>query len=347
MEHIELQLANDAPGIGSAGQRVSLTLSPADVHDPSELPTYLAGYRPFGFRAEEACPVTLVERDEDKHRDFSSDDVFQPVVVKGSVQSPVNEVDPASTLSSYKTVERFLGAFIPEQTRINAGSNPNYDPAMAAMRRVRWGLDLDLEIDVFDLLGTNANWAASVRTAVAGGKEWDDASADPIKNLQTAIEKSFQPVTECWMNQKVAHAFLRADSVREHMRQMLGDQAAAGIVGSVAGAGARNVDFQIPGLPPIRVVASKKKSASSLAYVLGDVCVLTCTVPGGQPTSGEEIQSATLFRRRGPNGNGFSTREFFVENRGPLGGTMVVASVADVPKFTSTTAGGIITNVHT
>lgn len=347
MEELSITLAQDVAGIGRQGQRVTLSLAPADVHDPSEMPTYLAGYKPFGFRADEASPVVLVDRDEDKHRDFSSDDAFRSVVVKGSTSGAVPEVDPKSSLSTYKVVERYVGAFVPQQTRDNA-SNPNYDPLMAASRRCRTALELDREVDVFStLLGVAGSWDTAVRTAVAGGSEWNQAGSDPILNIQTAIEKSFQIVNAIWINQKVAHAFLRNANVRDHMRQFFGDSAVSGMAREVARAGETNVDFAIPGLPPFKVVASKIKNETTgaLDYVLPDVAVLA-TTPPGVPTSGEDIASTWTFRRRGPSGTGFEVREFFVPNRGPLGGTMVVVSQADVAKMTANNAGGIITNVH-
>ena len=330
------------------GQRVSLALQPQDVHDPSEIPTYLAGYSPFMYRADEASGIVLVDQDEDKFRQFNSDDAFRSVVVKGSTQGAVPEVDPKSALESYKVVERYVGAFIPQQTQANA-SNPNYDPRRAAASRCSRALQLDREVDVWGLLGTSGNWDSNVVTAVGGGSEWDTASGDPILDIQTAIEKSFQPVTEIWMNQKVAHAFLRNPNVRNHMRQMLGDSPVPPAVGTVPAAGEMSSDFVIPGLKPIRVVASKIKNEATgaLDYVLGDVAVLITKPPSGVPTSGEEIASTYTFRRRGPSGTGFEVREFFVPGRGPLGGTMIVVSQADQAVFTANNAGGIITNVHT
>src|SRR5687768_6515964 len=58
MEKFELTLADDTPGIGRAGERVQLALTPADVHLPEELSTYMAGYHvPGGFRADEASKI--------------------------------------------------------------------------------------------------------------------------------------------------------------------------------------------------------------------------------------------------------------------------------------------------
>ncbi len=345
MDSITLTLANDMKGVGKAGQRVSLELQPSDVHDSTELPTYLSGFKPFGMRADEASPVVLVDNDEDKFRSFDSDDAFRRVDVKGSSSGAVPEVDPKSSLTPYKVVERFVGAFVPRQTELQTGNN--YQPRMAAARRARRAMDLDRELDVWALLGTDTNFAAAQRLAVAGGQEWDVAG-DPILNVQTAIEASAQEVTGIWMNQKVANTFLRHVSVRDHMRQMLGDGAPS--VGSinVSGSVLPGVnDFRIPGLPPFHVTGGKVKneSTSALDYILSDVVVLTHTPPG-VPEDGEEISTSYTFRRRGPSGVGFEAREFFIENRGPLGGTMIVVSQADIGIMTGNSAGGIITNVH-
>lgn len=345
MEQITLKLANDMPGVGVAGQRVTLALQPSDVHDPTEIPTYLAGYKPFGYRADEASKAVLVDNDEDKYRSFDSDDAFRRVSVKASTSGAVPEVDPKSALATYKVVDRFLGSFIPRQTELQTGNN--YQPRMAASRRCRRALDLDREIDVWTLLGTNTNWATTQRTALAATYNWNSGvNSDPIFDLQTAIEKAAQPVSAIWMNQKVAHTLLRHDKVKDHMRQMLGDAAASAATQQVSMADDQNVDFVIPGFRPIRVVASKVKneSTSALDYILGDVVVLV-TVPPGTPTDGEEIASTYTFRRRGPSGTGFESREFEVPGRGPLGGTMVVVSQADIAVMTGSNCGGIITGV--
>ena len=343
----EIKLQNDMPGVGVAGERVTLALQPQDVHDPTELPQYLAGYKPFQYRADEASAPILVDNDEDKYRTFDSDDAFRRVDVKGSTQGAVPEVDPKSALRTYKVRERYIGSFIPKQTESQTGNN--YMPIMAATRRCSRAIQLDRELDVWNLLGTDTNWDASVRTAVAGGSEWNVAAGDPILDVETAVEKSAQPVSAIWMNQRVAHTFLRNENVRDQMRQFFGDSAVTQIGNAVAQAGREgfNSDFAIPGLPPFKVVASKVKNetTSLLDYTLADVAVLVTTT-AGVPDDGEEIASSYTYRRRGPSGTGFEVRQFQVEGRGPLGGTMVVVSQADIELITADNAGGIITNVQ-
>jgi hypothetical protein len=341
----EIVLAHNVKGIGRAGQRVTLELQPADVHDPTELATYLAGYRPFPFRGDEASPPVLGDNDEDKYRDFSSNDAFRAVDVKGSTGGAVPEVDPGTSLTNFKVVERFVGSFVPKQTELQSGNL--YRPRMAAGRRARWAIELDREIDVWALLGLNTSFAAANRLALGATQNWNGGSAsDPIRDLQTILEVSAQPVTKFWMNQKVGNAFIRHDKVRDHMRQFLGDNSAPSALASVANAGMQMVDFAIPGLPPIGVAAGKvlNESTSVLDYILPDV-VVAVGQPPGVPTDGEEIATSWTFRRRGPSGVGFEVREFELENRGPLGGTMMVVAMADIATITANNVGGHISGV--
>ena len=341
---MEVELAENSP-LGKAGQRVTLSLTPTDVQITTEIPTYLAGYRPGGFRAEQASPEALVDKSVGSYRSFNSDDAFVPSVVKGSLQGAITEVDPNSSTANFAVVERYIGSFMPTQTMAEA----TYDLRATAGRKCRNKLDLDLEIDVLGsggLLCTASNWNAEVRTAIAGGSEWD-VSGNPIEDLQIADEKSYQQVTDIWMNKHVGNAFLRHEEVKSHMRQMLGDSQADRSAQSINRAGVDvDIDLVIPGLPVIHICAAKKKSGpgGTMGYIMPNVVVLTSRFPG-IPTTGQEIQTCLTFRRRGDAGVGWETREFFIDGRGPKGGTMLVTYVGDVPVMTSNVSGGIITNV--
>ena len=330
---------------GVAGALISLALTPSDVAVAEEIDTYLAGFAPFEFRADEASPIVLVDRDTDKFRNFSNANAFKMVNVEVSRQGALGEVDPETELSKYTVIERALGAFVPAVTEANA--TKLFEPRAAAARRIKWALDLDRESRVWTLLTTSGSWATANKTTLGGTANWNGGStSDPILDIQTRIEASAQIVTDIWMNPQVAHAFLRHDKVRDHMRQMLGDAAPA--PGAVGASGAvSRVDFQIPGLPPIHVVPAKKlnESTSALDYILNDSCILTSRPPGGMPTSGQEIATSHTFRRRGPSGVGFTSREYFVDERGLDGGRMLVAGHAEDVKMIASTVGGAIFDI--
>jgi hypothetical protein len=335
----EIKLATNCE-FGRAGETVMLELTPADVHVPEELPNYLAGYKPPGFRADEASDVILVTKDTDHYRTFSEDDAFEPVNVKGSLTGPVPEIDTRSSTTTYKVVDRYIGSLIP--TVVEAQANPNYKPRQRAAERCTRVIAMDREIDVWTQLGTNTTFAAAQRLALGAGENWNGgAASDPVKNIQTVQENSDQEVTDFWMNRLVANAFLRHDKVRDHMRQWMGDSAATGILKMAERANVS--DFTIPGLGDFHVISGKYKPASTKQYFLGNVVVaITRTAT---PGDGEVVSTAKTFRRAGIANVGYDVEEFFVRGRGPKGGTMVVVSTADVPVITANNAGGHIAGV--
>ena len=71
------------------------------------------------------------------------------------------------------------------------------------------------------------------------------------------------------MNQRVANTFLRHDAVRDHIRMMVGDNALGQAIASVNAEG--NTDFQIPGLPPVRVSKRKVDETGTLGRVVNPV----------------------------------------------------------------------------
>lgn len=349
MEHIELILANDVPNVGKQGQKVSLALTPADVHLAEEMATYLAGYSVPNFRADEASKIILVDRDEDWFRTFDTDDAFKRVAVKASIQAPVPEVDPKTALTKYSVVDRFVGAFVPTVTELNAVKA--FRPKQAGLNRCKRAIQLDREYDVWGMLTTTANWNANNVIALGAGFNWNGgASSNPIKDLMDLGERSAMMPIEYWMNPTVANAFIRHTLVKDHYRQFLGDGAIGGTLNDLNRASAANasMDFAIPGIGIVHVVSGKAKDASGvLGFIVDKSFVVATHSPAGVPTDGEDVASSYTFRRKGPSGTGFETREFFIENRGPLGGTMVVTSMADIAKMTGSIVGGLLTGVCT
>jgi len=340
MQH-EIILCEDSH-LGRKGQRVTLSLQPTDVHQAEELATYLGGFKAPDMRADEVSQVILVDHDTDYIRNFSSNNTFRRVNVKTSKEGPTPEVDAESSLSTYNVVDRALGSFINDITMQNA--TKSLDPLQASMMRIQIALALDREIDTWTELTTLASWATGNRVTLAAGFQWNEgASANPIKDLHTRIEASAQRVTGIWLGQHTANAFTRSPSVRDQMRMMLGDGPSQQIIGSINDASNSSIDFSIPGLPPFHVVAGKvyNETTTALDWIIGDDVVLN-TSPPGIPTNGESIATSYTYRRRGSQGVGVEIRQYRVEGRGPKGGTMVVANVADDILITGNTCGGLI-----
>lgn len=347
---LSVRLVEDVPGVGRAGDSVLMAMQPSDVVNLEDMDTFMLHYAAPGFRADEACPIQLVGTDTGRYRIFGLNNAFRPVNVLSSIQADIPEVDPDSSFDTYLVQERALGGFIPTVTQLNLDeSNTNYDLKLAVGRRIEWALALDRELRVFGPTGVltlSANWSANNRATLGAGAKWNDAvNADPIRDLTDRIEASAQPVTGIWLSPLVGHSLLRAASVRSYFRTIQGDSP---ITQQVIDAGVNthaNLDFSIPGLPPFHIVASKvlNEGTGLLDFILDDTVVLTSN-PSGGTAGGEEIMTAKTFRRKGPSGTGYTTREFNLERRGLHGGIFLASGHAEQVKMVANNVGGVIYN---
>lgn len=344
-QSMAVKLAADLKGFGSAGDTIQLSLAPSDVNIAEEMNNFLAGFSPFDFRADEVAKPFVVDKDTDKFRILSQNNAFQRVNVVTSREAGVRQVDPVSSLDDYQVVERALGFYLSTVTE----GQMAYDARKAGSDRIRWALELDREVRVWDLLTTIANWNASQHVAVAN--PWTDQTlGDPIADLQGVLSRSTQRVDSFWMSVDTSHLFLRHVKVRDQMRQMLGDNPAPSAIQNASGAQTTSMDFQVVGLPPIKICPAKvlNETTGDLDTILTNNAVVGITSTPGLPTSGEEIQTVQTFRRRSKNGGegGFTSREFFVDERGLEGGSMMVQGHAEDVKFISNSAGGLLTAVN-
>ena len=342
----QLASAEDAIRLGLApGSTVKLSLAPSDVTSAEEIDTYMPGYKPFGgFRADEIAPATpLFAKETDNFRIYSLNNIFRRLHVQTSRTAPVGEVDPETSLSTYRTLPYALGSFIPAETE----DQSNYDVRKAAARRIKDALTLDREYRLWSLLTTTGSWNSNNRTALTTGYQWNGgASSDPILDLQTLIEKSAQMVTAIYMSLKAGHAFLRHDKVRDHMRQMLGD--AAPTPQLIAGAGiqghSQDIGFVIPGLPPIKIAGARilNETTGVLDSIIGDGNVVGVSQ---DPSGGEfeSIQTVKTFRYKGPSGTGWVTREFPQEQRGLNGGNFMLSGFNEDIRMVSSVSGFLLT----
>lgn len=345
-----VRLVDDVKGIGKAGDTVTFSLHPSDVTVNEEMDTFMVGYRAPGFRADDACPIQLVGKDQGIFRVFGVNNAFRPVNVLSSIQADIPEVDADTSTDTYMVQERALGGFIPTVTQLNYDEgNQGFDPKVAIGRRIAWALALDRELRVFGtggLLTTSGNWNANNRVTLGAGAEWNDiAGGNPIQDLFDRISASAQIVTDIWMNPAVAQAMMLSQAVKEHIRWIIGDSQVSQQIAQ-ATATQQNMDFQIPGLPPIHVVGSKvlDEATGQLVHILGDTVILTSSPPGAANT-GEDIMTCKTFRRKGPSGNGFTTREFPLERRGLHGGVFMASGHAEQVKMVANNVGGAIFDV--
>jgi hypothetical protein len=344
--HRYFTLAEDVDGVGRAGTRILMAVTPAEVGDQArELDTYLAGFSPYAFCADLLSPVVLVDKEKGKRRDFSMENMFEVVPTEVGRNGAIKEISHASATTDYQTFEHGLASYIPWGAQNEAVELYDVRAASGEMCMVK--LDLSREVRVFAHATTLTNWASTNRTTLGSTAKWDNGSAkNPRADLHARITASSQPVTDIFMNPDVAFWFLGDTEVRAYLKQMMGDNALPPDV-------ARSADTQgymklsIEGFPPIHICPAKRIPAAggALTYVLGDDVILTCNPPGGLPRDGKRLMTFTTFRAKGRSGVGVTTNEYIPQGRGINGGTMFEVGYGETHFITNNTAGGLIKDV--
>lgn len=339
-------LVVDGIQLGRAGEVIQLAVTPADVTvQTEELDTYLGGFRPFGFCADDvASKVVLVDKEAGQRRDLAKENAFEVVDVTSGRDGAIKQIDPKSNLASYRVQDFALATWIPWSTENDAATL--YNVRAVAGEMISWKLALAREVKVFDLLTTLTNWDANNRTSLGSSTYWDTgASKNPMLDIHARIKASAQVVTDINMNPDVAFHFLATSSVRDFMKQMLGDGAPSPEVAQAAATQGR-MSFRIPGFPQFNICPARKLNTStgSLDYVLGDDVVLCCNQPG-VPRDGSGIATCWTFRYRGRSGTGVVTNEYVPQGRGINGGTMFEMGYSEDVFIASPIAGGLIKDV--
>lgn len=325
-----------------AGRVIAASLTPSDVHLVEELPTYFAGYANDDMCADLLSPVIPVDYDKFQYRTGATANAFRRVPVKTGITSKFEVIDPTTSLAEGTVQRRALGALIPASTEAQA----KYNLRQVAAELIAQKVLLDRELDVVGQLSTSTNFASAQRKQLAATYNWNGGvNSDPIKDLQERIAASYQKVHYIVMNYRMAATFLRHPAVREYMKQFFGDAAPTmPTENAMTGTFER---IKIPLLPPIIVCESKVEavSSSSVDYIWPDGVVALITQPPGAPTDGKTIATARTFRLKGPQGTGYTVREYVV-NETPEPSTMLVCTAADVSIITANNAGGIIYDAY-
>jgi hypothetical protein len=351
---VQLRAASeqDARALAKAGlklgsnQSIKLALVPSDVRSSEEIDNYMPGYRRFPFRADEVAPVVLVDASIGEFRVYDLANIFRPVRTETSLQAPVAEVDPETSIKTYRARPYALGGFIPAMTRAQA---KNFDPEVIAARRIGDALGLAREQRVMTMATTLNNWATTARTTLTSDYRWNGGSlSDPLLDIQTRIEASTQPVTDVYLGVRAVHAMLRHPKMVDYIASALGGgprpQAMIDAMGGPSTSTAQ--DFQIPGLGvTFHVVSSRvlNDTTGALDEIIGNHVFMTSNPPGDAQF--EDIRTFQTFRVRGPSGTGFVSRTFEVPNRGRDGGDMLVSGYDDAEVIVTNSAGGLIRSV--
>lgn len=336
--------------VHQAGELITMAVVPADVtNQTEELNTYLGGYQPFGFAADMAVPIVLVDKEKGTRRDFSLENAFEQVNVKTGRQGAINEVQHLSETTSYATEENALSAFVPWSAENDA--SPLYRVEQASGEMLVDKLALSREVEAWALLTTLTNWNTANRTSLTashGTLAWDDGSAkNPLAQLRAGNDASAQQVTDIFMNNVVAGHFLSDTEVRATLRQYMGDNAPPASLAQAAQSENKLIKVELAaiGLPPVTICPAKRLVAGALTHILGDDVVMTSKPPGKMPLDGSRIATAYTFRVKGPSGTGITTNRYIPQGRGLNGGIMLETGYVEGMFMASNRAGYLIKDV--
>lgn len=319
---------------------VKMDLGTGDVHQAAALPNYAAGYRNAPPIADMLSAPLLVNKPSDKYYTFAKEDAFQTASpLAGAPGAAVPEIAPRLSNATFTTVMKALGGFV--SSEIEQAADAPLKIRQATLRRIMNAILLAREIRVANMLQNASNWnSANVQTILAAAKWNGGASSDPVANIHAALEASWGDVTGVAMSLPAYNAFARNPAVRAYYAYK---NAAAPIP----------TPSEISALlqiPPIIVGKMQYMSSSTAkSYVWGNDVVLFRSPDELPPISQEDVATSYTFRWNlgglpdGSNASGgFVVREFFVQDRGPMGGNKMVVLHQDIETMTSTYVGGLI-----
>lgn len=335
----------DARGVG---QLVTMDLGVTDVHIPSAMPNYAAGYTLADGVADIAMPVIMAPKQQDKFFTWDSANAFKRVLpTSASAGGAVGEVNPTLSNASYTTQEYALASVIPTEVEANADSPLR--PFEAATVRVMNALRLEREIRVQAKLTASGSWDANNVIALGATAMWNNGStSDPLKNLQDLKEKSLMRLTRLIFTEPAYHAFVRNPAVKSYWAFKADDGLVVPDPAKISA---------VLRLPPIVVADMKYTSGGVATYVwpaaagASSAVVAVHEPPQNPPTSQQDVATSYTFRWAGgsaPDGTitaGFLVRSFYDPKRGPRGSRYLVIVHNDAEVMTSTVVGGLITGV--
>jgi hypothetical protein len=332
-------LAEDMAG-AKEGEVITMAVTVSDVSNTTVLETLLGGYANSEMAADMVSPLVPVQKETFKWRDFSHLNEFAPVEDRVGRTGHISQIEHISEMQEAKVEEHALAAWIPWAAENDADSNYNVRAAHAQM--IQSKLALNREIRIWDRLTSTTNWTAGHYTTLTTNYLWPAGSTkDPLKDLNTYIKASWQPVTNIFMSAEAAGYFVADTKVVALLERI---NAAAGSPSTVVDIGSRAIQtIRLPGYPPIHVCSAKKYVSAAMGYILDDD-IVGVNLPA-QLAGGNTKATHLSFRYRGRSGTGYTVNEYVPWGRGLNGGTMLEAGFSDGDVMVSGTAGFLIKGV--
>jgi len=328
---------------------ITMDVGVGDVHIPSAMPNFASGYSNEPPIADLAAPVILSAKQTDKYFQYPKEDAYQratPLVGAAGAGTP--EIAPRLSNAQFSAIARGLGGWV--STELQANQDAPLNIKLATMDRIMNALLIERELRVATLMTTSANWdSGNVATVLAAGKWNGGASSDPVADIHARIDASYGKPTATIMSGRTFRAFQRNPAVRAYFGYKDGTPAVP------------NADQMAAVLELPKIIVGEMKyidTSGAQQWCWGNSVVLPRQPRQMPPQDQRDVASAYTFRwnlAQGeiPSGGGqvsvsggWIVREFFVQDRGELGGIKLVVVHFDTEKLTSQYAGGLLVNAY-
>lgn len=327
----------------SLGERtVSMDLGVGDVHLPAALPNVALGYKNESPMADVVSAPLMVVKPSDRYFEFDKADAFEQVApMLGAPAGQVPEIAPRLSNKTFTTTEYALAGFV--STQVDAAADAPLRIRQATAKRIMSGLTIGREMRVAAMLTAGGSWDADVVKTLLAAEKWNGgANADPVKVLTDACAASWGGVSGIVMSLPVWNTFVQHPKVQDFLKYK----------DAIAPIPSAEVLSERTGLPPIYVARMQVKTATSKSYIWGNNVVLFRSPEQMPPATQDDTATSYTFRWNaggvsdGVAQGGFLVREYFVQDRGSLGGSKMVVCHFDAEQMTSKFVGGLVVGAH-
>lgn len=311
-------------------QRLALALlSPSDVVTAEPMAQAAMMFESNSYIADEVCPIQRVNERTGIYYKYDRDQARSLIETKVGPMSKSKEISPDISTGTYLVEDHSLQDVV---AGVTENANPSLRLRASAATRIADRLMMMREYRVSQLLGTAANYAAANQFSLGAAFKWNGgASADPIKDMLTAIEAMRVECTHVVMSDVVWHAVQQNAAIKAILASQFDNK---GLL--------RTADFGLYfGVPNVMVTKAEYENSSGARKRIWSEADLILLNVNDAP---DERTFARTFRLNQGAG-GFVSSSWIDMEMGPNGTHKAKISHADDEAIIASDYGAIITGV--
>lgn len=326
-------------------------LGVSDVHQPSTLPIYAAGYRicQDGI-ADAMSPVIMVPKQSDFYGTWNiTSDFSLPMYNAVAAGAQVAETNPGLAFAKYSTINYALAGAIP--TEVIANADAPFRPFPKLMQVLVDRLRTMRNVRVASVMENSSNWNGAQVQTILSGAQWNEGPAsNPVLVFHNAENASYMPINGFGMSGQLWRAMIRNSAFQKFFTYKDG-------VDAIPNKDIVSKDFKLPMFYVDETKYIVGGDTVAPTFVWGND-VVGIHQPGEMPpTSQMDVATSVTYRWVGGEApqvpleeqsltGGFLVRSYFDPRRGPRGSTVVVCAHWDIELMTSGFVGSLIANAY-